>query len=144
MPRSLLSEHQAEAATAAVAAATAGGCNDASTDGPDERSDEPRGHGRIQPALRQGGAWRNAAPPDDGPGRRGNAKPCQCCSRQAWLQRPSQPECAGSRQKGSLAIITLPSRSCPYQPISLSSSNQKTFIGVKLAVKNVKKNDMET
>ena len=102
MPGSLLPEHQTKTATTAVATATAGGCNDASKDGPDERSDEPRGHGGLHPALRKGGARRDAAPPDDGAGRRGHAKPCQCCSRQAWLQCPSKPECAGSRQKGSL------------------------------------------
>merc|ERR1719412_3365896 len=69
-------------------------------DGANEREDEPRRHGRLQPALWQGGAWRDAPPPNDGP-RRGNAKPCQCCRWQAWLQRSSQPECAGSRQKGA-------------------------------------------
>ena len=109
MSGSLLPEHQAETAPTAVAAAPAGGRNDASTDGPDERPDEPRGHGRLQPALWEGGAWRDASPPDDGPRRRGHAKPCQCCRWQAWIQRPSQPECAGSRQKGIHTIITLSS-----------------------------------
>ena len=127
MPRSLLPEHQAETATTAVAAATPGGCNDASTDGPDERSDEPRGHGCLHPALRQGGARRHASPPHDGPGRWRHPKPCQCCSWQAWLQCPPQPECAGSRQKGSHTIITLPSRSYPCQ-----SANQCTLNDPKL------------
>ena len=102
MPRSLLPQYQAETATTAVAAATAGGCNDASTDGPDERSDEPGRHGGLQPALRQGGSRRNASPPNDGT--RGNAKPCQCRAWQAWIQRSPQPECAGSRQKGILLL----------------------------------------
>ena len=31
-----------------------------------------------------------------------------------------------------------------YKLLFKNTSNQKTFIGVKLAVKNVKKNDMET
>ena len=105
MPGSILPEHQAETAPTAAAAETTGGCNDASKDGANEREDEPRRHGRLQPALWQGGAWRDAPPPNDGPGR-GNAKPCQCCRWQAWLQRSSQPECAGSRQKGILRIMT--------------------------------------
>ena len=51
MPRSLLPEHQAETAPAAVAAGSAGGCNDARSDGSDERLDEPRRFGCFQPAL---------------------------------------------------------------------------------------------
>ena len=102
MPGSLLPEHQAETAAAAAATTTAGGGHDASSNGSDERSDEPGRHGGIQPALRQGGARRNASPPNDGT--RGNAKPCQCRAWQAWIQRSPQPECAGSRQKGILLL----------------------------------------
>ena len=122
MPGSLLPEHQAETAAAAAATATAGGGHDASSNGSDERSDEPGRHGDFQPALRQGGAWRNASPPNDGT--RGNAKPCQCRAWQAWIQRSPQPECAGSRQKGILPLhIFSPSRIkdtifLPSNPIS--------------------------
>ena len=108
MPGSLLPEHQAETTTAAAATATAGGGHDASSNGSDERSDEPGRHGGFQPALRQGGARGNAPPSDDGT--RGNAKPCQCRAWQAWIQRSPQPECAGSRQKGIHTMITLSSR----------------------------------
>ena len=41
MPRAILSQHKAEAETAAVAAEVAGGCHDEKENGPDECEDEP-------------------------------------------------------------------------------------------------------
>ena len=116
MPGALLPEHQAETSATAAATTTAGGGHDASSNGSDERSDEPGRHGDFQPALRQGGAWRNASPPNDGT--RGNAKPCQCRAWQAWIQRSPQPECAGSRQKGILLLhIFLAHQGYNFPPI---------------------------